>query len=79
MNSLTSEQTGIHFFETIIPISSKFAFLPRERKTIFDVTKTSERGHKEYLGLVDEVLERIKMIETHESQSATTRSPGKEA
>ena len=74
-----SEQTGIHFFESIIPISSKFAFLPRERKTIFDVTKTSERGHKEYLGLVDEVLERIKMIETHESQSATTRSPGKEA
>lgn len=64
-----SEKTGIHFFETMIPISSKFGFLPREQKTIFDVTKKSERGHKEYLGLVEEILERIKEIETSEAQT----------
>lgn len=71
-----SHQTGIKFFETVIPISSKFAFLPRDKKTIFDVTKSSERGHKEYLCLVDEILERIKEIETAE---AKTVQPGKEA
>lgn len=69
-----SHQTGIHFFETMIPISSKFGFLPRDKKTIFDITKSSERGHKEYLGLVDEILEQIKAIETAESKQAPKKS-----
>ncbi len=64
-----SEKTGIHFFETMIPISSKFGFLPRDKKTIYDITKTSERGHREYLALVDEILEQIKEIETNETQN----------
>lgn len=79
-----SSKTGVHFFETMIPISSKFGFLPRDKKTIFDVTKTSERGHREYLSLVDEILERIKEIETSEAKSSKTkttktRAPRKEA
>jgi len=74
-----SEKTGIKFYETMIPISSKFAFLPRDQKTIFDVTKSSERGHKEYLCLVDEILERIKDIETAESKKNKRVQVGKEA
>jgi chromosome partitioning protein len=65
--TVLSEETGIHFFETQIPISAKFSFLPRTMKTIFDVTKPNARGHKEYLFLVDELLDRIKEIETEET------------
>ena len=61
-----AKETGIHFYDTMIPISSKFGFLPRDQRTIFDITKAGDRGHKEYLMLVDEMLEQIKMIETSE-------------
>jgi chromosome partitioning protein len=61
-----AKETNIHFFNTKIPTSAKFAFLPREQKTIFDVTKKSARGHKEYLDLVSELLDQIKRIETGE-------------
>lgn len=69
-----AEKTGIHFFETQIPISTKFGFLPREMKTIFDVTKKSDRGHKEYLMLVDEMLERIQSIEASEVNVESTQA-----
>lgn len=57
------ESMGMHFFEAQIPISAKFDFLSREQKTIYDITKTSERAHKDYLHLVDEILERIMSLE----------------
>ncbi|MBT3980667.1 MAG: ParA family protein [Bacteriovoracaceae bacterium] len=66
--------SGIHFYESIIPISTKFAFLPRDRKTIYDVTKPSDRGHKEYIMLVDEILERIMEIETVETNTVPPKS-----
>ena len=57
------KKSHIHLFDSIIPIVSKFAFLPRGQQTIFDVTKPSERGHKEYLKLTKEMLSRMITLE----------------
>lgn len=57
------KKSGIHLFDSIIPIASKFAFLPRGQQTIFDVTKPSERGHKEYLKLTKEMMSRMIALE----------------
>ena len=67
------KDSGIHLFDSIIPIASKFAFLPRGQETIFDVTKPSERGHKEYLKLTKEMLTRMQLIEKGSSQSAKSQ------
>ena len=67
-----SEEVGIPLFQSKIPVSAKFAFLPHEMKTIFDVTKKSERGHKEYLELTKEVLNRMQEIEKAETSRSKT-------
>lgn len=67
------KNSGIHLFESIIPIASKFAFLPRAQQTIFDVTKASERGHKEYLKLTKEMLSRMMELEKATSQKSHSK------
>lgn len=67
------KNSGIHLFESIIPIASKFAFLPRSQQTIFDVTKASERGHKEYLKLTKEMLSRMMELEKATSQKSNSK------
>jgi chromosome partitioning protein len=62
-----AKEIGIPLFNAKIPVSSKFAFLPHDMKTIFDVTKKTERGHKEYLELTKEVLSRMQAIERSEN------------
>jgi len=63
------KKSGTHLFDSIIPIASKFAFLPRGQQTIFDVTKPSERGHKEYLKLTKEMLSRMIALEKASTSS----------
>lgn len=70
------KKSGIHLFESIIPIASKFAFLPRGQQTIFDVTKASERGHKEYLKLTKEMLNRMMELEKAPSSNTKSREVG---
>ncbi len=65
------KESGIHLFDSVIPIASKFAFLPRSQQTIYDVTKPSERGHKDYLKLTKEMLSRMQAIETAAVNSKT--------
>lgn len=72
------KKSGIHLFESIIPIASKFAFLPRGQQTIFDVTKPSERGHKEYLKLTKEMLSRMIALEKAASTNAKVNTQGVE-
>lgn len=67
------KNSGIHLFESIIPIASKFAFLPRSQQTIFDVTKASERGHKEYLKLTKEMLSRMMELEKATTQKSNSK------
>lgn len=66
------KKSDIHLFDSIIPIASKFAFLPRGQQTIFDVTKPSERGHKEYLKLTKEMLSRMMTLEKGSSTEINT-------
>lgn len=73
------KNSGIHLFDSIIPIASKFAFLPRGQQTIFDVTKPSERGHKEYLKLTKEMLNRIMALEKASANNSTVKIQGREA
>lgn len=56
----------IHFFNTKIPIFNKFTFLAQDQQTIYDITTAGSRGHAEYVELTEEILERIKYIETAE-------------
>lgn len=63
------KKSDIHLFEAVIPIASKFAFLPRGQQTIYDVTKPSERGHKDYLKLTKEMLSRMMTLEKVSSKS----------
>jgi len=67
------KNSGIHLFDSIIPIASKFAFLPRGQQTIYDVTKASERGHKEYLKLTKEMLSRMMELEKSSSQKSNSK------
>ena len=64
-----AKKKGIYFFKAKIPVSAKFGFLPSKMKTIFDVTKKSDRGHKEYLELTTEVLSRIMQLEKTKRES----------
>jgi chromosome partitioning protein len=66
--SIANEE-GVYFFDTFIPVSSKFNYLASKQKTIFDITKPSDRGHKEYIMLVEEVVRRIKEIDAQEDAS----------
>lgn len=66
------KKSNIHLFDSIIPIASKFAFLPRGQQTIFDVTKPSERGHKEYLKLTKEMLSRMIALEKASASEVST-------
>ncbi len=72
-----SKQNNIYFFKAKIPVSAKFGFLPSKMKTIFDVTKKTDRGHKEYLELTTEVLTRIMNLDKAQNESAR-RSQGVE-
>jgi chromosome partitioning protein len=72
------KNSGIHLFESIIPIASKFAFLPRGQQTIFDVTKATDRGHKEYLKLTKELLNRMMTLEKTSATNEKGISKGAE-
>lgn len=49
-------------FNTCIQRNAKFKELAQSRNTIFDVTKKSDKGNKNYTDLANEVLERLGMI-----------------
>lgn len=68
-----AKQKGLYFFKAKIPVSAKFGFLPSKLKTIFDVTKKSDRGHKEYLELTTEVLSRIMTLEKFDGKETSRR------
>lgn len=63
-----SKERGIHLFKTMIPVVSKIAHLPKNQKTILDVTKKTERGHAEYLSLATEMLRRVVELEIEQSK-----------
>lgn len=48
-------------FNTCIQRNAKFKELAQSRNTIFDVTKKSDKGNKNYTDLANEVLERLGM------------------
>lgn len=48
-------------FNTCIQRNAKFKELAQNRNTIFDVTKKSDKGNKNYTDLANEVLERLGM------------------
>lgn len=56
-------ETEIPLLNITIPSVSKFDFLPRNQQTIFDITKSKDRGHKEYLDLTKEMLSKMKSLE----------------
>lgn len=66
-----AKERGVYFFDTIIPVSSKFSYISSKQKTIFDVTQASHRGHKEYIFLVEEVARRIQEIDAEEHQDSS--------
>jgi len=72
------KNSGIHLFDSVIPIASKFAFLPRGQQTIFDVTKPSERGHKEYLKLTKEMMNRMMNLEKAAISNSQVTTKGAE-
>lgn len=72
-----AKSKGLYFFKAKIPVSAKFGFLPSKMKTIFDVTKKSDRGHKEYLDLTVEIMNRIIVLDKAKTESSK-RSQGAE-
>lgn len=68
-----AKKKNLYFFETKIPISTKFQFLPREKKTIFDIPGKNIRGKQEYYDLASEILKRIMDIEAPTQQHREVR------
>ncbi len=66
LEKITTDHS-IHLFENRIPVNANFAYLPRDRKLIYDL-KTGNRGRAEYEALTQEILERIMMIEKSEEE-----------
>lgn len=58
------KDSGILLFNTRIPQTKDFRFLANNQNTIYDITKHTSRGHCEYLELVEEILDKMKSIET---------------
>lgn len=65
-----AEKHNIYFFETMIPVKATFNFT-EPNETIIDILEPTERGRREYQMLVDDILERIKVIEI--SQTPQTK------
>lgn len=66
--------SDIKLFGTRIPQTKDFRFLANNQNTIFDISKASSRGHAEYLTLVDEILEKMKLMESRNLTVKTNHS-----
>lgn len=65
-----SKLSGVYFFKSKIPVVEKMKFLPEKTKTILEVTKPTERGHKEYIELSNEILKRVIQLETDSTKTS---------
>ncbi|MBT3235390.1 MAG: ParA family protein [Bdellovibrionales bacterium] len=56
------EQFGQEIFDTTISVNSKFRALPKIQKTIFEMERKSEKGHRDYNNFAQELVRRVDEI-----------------
>ncbi len=69
---------GGKVFKSCIQRNSKFKELAQNQKTIFDVTKNSDKGNKNFRDLAEEVLERLGMNTQAKPISKTNKKTNSE-
>ena len=75
---ILNDAFGGKVFKTFIQRNSKFKELAQNQTTIFDVTKNSDKGNKNYRELAEEVLERLGMKTVTKSVSKASKKTNSE-